>query len=347
MPTQHDIARRCRVSRSTVAAVLSKRPSTAVVGDRTRQRVLKTAAALGYRPNAAARSLRSGRTFALALAVPNFSAMRGAISSRIFEGVGQEAMDLGYSVSICHYDEAHMPSSLERMLQESRFDGVLLYGDNESDSDPREAILARMGVPFVELEKNRSEYPAVAFDNIGGVRLAVDHLVGHGRRRLAVIATHGGFSRERLLGFQRALRAHGLDADPRLTVKLPLGYSDAGRPGVLALLESGAPFDALFCVTDDIAMGAIQTLVEHGRRVPEDVAVVGFDDAPSAWLSNPALTSVQQDGVALGRAAVELLVRGLAGEAPKSRPQVLPTRLAVRRSCGCGREPAKFIGKTV
>jgi LacI family transcriptional regulator len=333
-PTQSDIARHCKVSRSTVAAVLGARSSTAVVSEAVRKRVLEVAESLGYRPHAAARSLRVGRTLSLALAVPNFSAVLGTVRARQLEGAGEQATAMGYSLAVCPYDETDMEASLQRLLAESRFDGVLIYGAHRLRKDPREGILAKLGVPCVSLETTDSESMALAFDGFNGARMAVEHLLEHGRRRIVYVGVDDVFSVQRFEGYKAALQAGDVAVDQQLVLSVG-DYGQGGDRVVKNLLSRQASFDAMFCASDEIAMGAVQSLAERGVRVPEDVAVIGFDDMAAAKLFNPALTTVRQDGATMGREAVRMVVGAINGEVASKALRVLPVDLMVRRSCGC------------
>ena len=182
--------------------------------------------------------------------------------------------------------------------------------------------------------------PTLAADNTSGILAAMAHLVGHGHRRIAFIAGSpedcDGDSGDRLRAYQVALRAHGLAADPRLMAYgrhvYAVGYAAMGQ-----ILAGGAPFTAVLASNDESALGAIQALTEAGRRIPQDVAVIGFDDRPESAVQQPALSSVRIPLHRMGYRAVELLVQMIEGGVASAEPVRVPTRLVLRESCGCGR----------
>ncbi len=332
----------CSVSRSTVAAVLRNKPSTAAISEATRQKVLAAARQLSYRPHAAAFSLRTRRTHTIAIAVPYLPLLTGTITGRILQGVGQRAQSLGYDLNICSYQEGpEARTTFTRLFRESRYDGVLFYGDSATGhDDPREIILSELEVPHVVLEKSARRSVSIAFDNIAGAQQAVAHLASTGHRRIAYVGNSEtvSYCRERLQGYRQALAAAGLKFDPQLVFRLHAAedadYVACGRSAAMANIQRQVDFDAAFCVCDATALGMIQTLLRHGARVPEDVAVVGFDDSMAAALATPSLTTVRQDGVAMGQEAVNLLHTLINGHQLENQAVRIPVKLIVRESSG-------------
>lgn len=330
----------CSVSRSTVAAVLRNKPSTAAISEATRQKVLAAARQLSYRPHAAAFSLRTRRTHTIAIAVPYLPLLTGTITGRILQGVGQRAQSLGYDLNICSYQEGpEARTTFTRLFRESRYDGVLFYGDSATGhDDPREIILSELAVPHVVLEKSSRRSVSIAFDNIDGARQAVAHLASLGHRRIAYVGNSESvmYCRERLQGYRQALAESGLVFDPELVFPLnspeDTDYVACGRSAAMARIRRHSDYDAAFCVCDATALGMIQTLLRHGTHVPRDVAVVGFDDSMAAALTTPSLTTVRQDGVAMGEEAVTLLHSLINGQQPVTRTIRIPVNLIVRES---------------
>lgn len=332
--TQHDIARHLKVSRSTVAAVLRNDPKFSFT-EATRLRVQQAARELDYQPHSSARALRGGRTHTLALAIPQFAAIGGAIQSQNLRGMGEAAQQMGYAVTICTYGTVRqMKPTFERLMRESRFDGVVMHGDDTCQDDPREKIVEEFGLPCVVLERRSPRSAWVDFDNHAGGAMATRHLIERGRHRVALI---GAWYPQRREGYLDALREAGLPFEERLIwprlSREP--YDHVGRSAVEGLFAAGARCpDALFCGTDEIALAAIATLSERGLRVPEDVAVVGYDDSVMARYANPSLTSVRQDGVEMGRQAVRLLIQFIENPSGPVEHVVLEPTLTIRRSCG-------------
>ena len=176
-------------------------------------------------------------------------------------------------------------------------------------------------------------------DNSNGIRDAVLHLVEHGHRRIAFVAGkehRGSDSADRLRAFQRAMKEVGLAPNPRLIAYGEHDYT-LGAAAMRRILERGSPFTAFIASNDHSCLGAIEALREAGLRVPEDVAAIGFDDVLDARSSTPSLTTVRHPTFTLGYRAVETTLDLIEGKAP-ALPVVVPTRLIVRQSCGCGRD---------
>ncbi|MBN1313532.1 MAG: substrate-binding domain-containing protein [Anaerolineae bacterium] len=183
----------------------------------------------------------------------------------------------------------------------------------------------------------------VAIDNIGGVRQAIHHLLDHGHRQIAFIAgkaRRSGDSLERLLAYQDALREAGLEIDERL-IALKQRWSSSSRMAMQQILDSGAPFTAVLASNDFSALDAIEALREAGRRVPDDVAVIGFDDRLHARGAQPPLTTVRHPTFELGFRATHFLIDRITGKQNCEEPARIATQLVIRRSCGC--QPAARI----
>jgi LacI family transcriptional regulator len=335
-PTQRDVAELAGVSRSTVAAVVGRNPSTSVIGECTRDRVRAAARKLGYRAHSAAVTLRSGRTHNLVLAVPRMKAVGGDICLQILEGLGDRAKARGYTLSICCYDHADdVSASLYTALKESRFDGVAFYASGNSDEDPRAQTLNEMGIPFVVLQSYSERNPSVAFDDAAGMRAGVNHLLAQGRRDVAFLGLESPWSQSRRQTVVAALADAGLEIGGTCTFTSQ-SDADDNIGGLHQQMANAGAFDAIVCASDRLACLALQALWRLGRRCPEDVAVIGCDDAPIAQLSVPPLTTVRLDGVAMGWRAVDILLAAIDGRPEKPLSVVLSTELVVRESCGGG-----------
>ncbi len=196
--------------------------------------------------------------------------------------------------------------------------------------------LAGEGHPIVFVASGENG-PTITVDNEGGVYQAIAHLVEHGHRRIAFIAgfsAHFSDSDYRLAAYQTAVRDYGLEADPRLVANG--GYNvSGGHAAMTEILDSGAPFTAVLAFNDEAAIGAMQALRERGIKIPAEVAVIGFDNRLEAPAQIPPLTSVQQPLIEMGRQALELLLNYIEGRADPPALIRVPTRLAIRQSCGC------------
>jgi LacI family transcriptional regulator len=339
MVTIVDVARRARVSASTVSHVIN---GTRAVAPATRRRVEAAIAAVAYRPNALARSLRSGRSHTLGLLLPDSG-------NPFFAEVGREiqlaAFDAGLSVFLCNTEND--PEKEQRsvgVLTRTRVDGLVLVAVDDRGDALR--ALVRQRVPVVVMDRERPDLAldTVLTDHREGGRLATRHLAALGHRRIGVVAGPRGLSPSelRLAGHRRALAEAGLPAAPEL-VRHGDFHPESGRAAARALLALARPPTAILACNDLMAMGVLRAAAEAGRRVPEDLAVVGYDDIELAAFTVPPLTTVAQPRREMGRAAVRLLVNRLADPGLPPQQALLPVALAVRRSCGAaaGGAPAR------
>jgi DNA-binding LacI/PurR family transcriptional regulator len=328
-PTLEEVARRAGVSRATVSRVVNG--STTVAGP-IQEAVRRAVAELGYVPNLAARSLVTHRTDSVALVLPE-AATRvfsdDQVFPRIIQGVSREleAADKQLVLMLAGSPAGH--ARVRRYTTGGHVDGVLfasLHG-----ADPLPGALAALGIPVVCSGRplGGEPVPYVDVDHARGVSRAVGHLIDSGRRRIATIAGPQDMVAgiERLTGYRDTVAAAGL---PEL-----VGYGDftreSGAAAMRDLLDRHPDLDAVFAASDLMAHAALRTLREAGRRVPRDVAVIGFDDIESTAYTDPPLTTVRQPIEEIGRAMTRLLLRLAAGEAIE--PTVLlPTDLVVRES---------------
>ncbi|MFM6950276.1 MAG: LacI family DNA-binding transcriptional regulator [Novosphingobium sp.] len=333
-PTSFDIAYLAGVSQPTVSRALRGSKSVSLA---TRQRIQEIARELNYSVDKNASSLRSQRSHTIALLFfedptpdganinPFFLAMLGAIT----RATANRGLDLLISFQKME-DDWHT-----RYQDSHRADGLILlgYGDYTAYTE-RLAELVEHDTRFVrwgsvEVEKIGS---TVGTDNVAAGRLAGEHLLGLGRKRIAFIGQadeHYPEFADRYRGLGEAMGAAGLVADPALQVPALSSEGD-GRAAIKALLERGAEFDAVFAASDLIAIGAMRALADAGIKVPDDVAVMGFDDIPAASLTNPPLTTVQQDLIAAGELLVETLAEQIENRVSTNR--VLAPRLMIRAS---------------
>lgn len=333
-PTSFDIAYLAGVSQPTVSRALRGSKSVSLA---TRQRIQEIARELNYSVDKNASSLRSQRSNTIALLFfedptpdganinPFFLAMLGAIT----RATANRGLDLLISFQKME-DDWHT-----RYQDSHRADGLILlgYGDYTLYIE-RLTALVESDTRFVRWGSVREDTigATVGTDNVAAGRLAGEHLLGLGRRKIAFLGQadeHYPEFADRYRGLGDALAAAGLVADPALQVDA-LSSEEQGRAAARALIAGGAAFDAVFAASDLIAIGAMRALAEAGRSIPGDVAVVGFDDIPAANLTNPPLTTVQQDLVAAGELLVETLAEQI--EDHPGHNLSLPPRLIVRAS---------------
>jgi DNA-binding LacI/PurR family transcriptional regulator len=331
-PTIADVARRAEVSIATVSRVLNR---TAPVDPETAARVRAVVADLNYVPHAAARTLASRKTDTLGLLLPEIG---GEFFQPLLRGIEAVASEAGYDLLIHSTRMPRTENAPWRPLGEHNTDGLLIFTDSV---DLHELTrLDRIGFPIVLLHQTPPrtlDIPVVTVENQSGAENLVGHLIEvHGRSRIVFLQGPEGHedSRWREKGYRQALNKRGLPFDPQLVARGEFS-PDKARDAVMALLHDGVEFDAIFSGDDDSAIGVIQALHQAGRKVPEDVAVVGFDDSIFAQMLTPPLTTVRAPMEQVGSEAVRQLVRLIRGEEVEPR-LVLPTELVIRRSCGCG-----------
>ena len=330
-PTLEEVARHAGVGRGTASRVVN---GASQVSDATRAKVLKAVDELGYVPNRAARSLVTRRTESVALVVSESDERFFAepFFAAIVRGVSTGLASTGYRLLLSIQQNPQDRGRIESFLTPHHVDGVLLLSLHGDDQLPR--TLEERGLPAVLGGRPAGAEPAcyVDVDNEAGAVLAVEHLLRGGRRQVATVAGPQDMSAGigRLTGYRRALADAGVAADEELVAYGDFG-EESGADAATALLARRPDLDAVFAASDLMALGVLRSLASHGRTVPGDVAVVGFDDSPSARHSVPPLTTVHQPVEAMGLEMVRLLTARMAGE-PVEQRVVLDPHLVVRQS---------------
>ncbi|MCR8945224.1 LacI family DNA-binding transcriptional regulator [Streptomyces bacillaris] len=331
-PTLEEVAARAGVGRGTASRVINGSPR---VSEATREAVEAAVAELGYVPNRAARALAGNRTDAIALVVPEPETRFFAepYFSAIVRGVGAALADTEMQLLLTLAGNDRERRRLAQYLTAHRVDGVLLVAVHADDPLPE--LLEQLGMPCVISGARHAAEPlaSVDSDNFEGARAAVAHLVSRGRRRVATITgrleVYG--AQRRLDGYRAALATAGLPPDERLIA--PADFTEEGGARAMRELLARRPdLDAVFAASDVMAAGARQVLREADRRIPEDVALIGFDDSVVARHMHPPLTSVRQPIEEMGRRMAELLLEEIAGRSGERPTVVLPTELVVRDS---------------
>jgi DNA-binding LacI/PurR family transcriptional regulator len=326
-----DVARAAGVSIKTVSNVVNDYP---FVRPETRSKVQSVIDELGYRPNLSARRLRRGRSGLVALSIPEISAPYFA---ELADEVVTAAEERGLTVLI---DKTGGQRGHEQQtaagIRDDMVDGTIASPLAMTAADVE--LLAQTH-PIVLLgERLAHVVDHVAIDSVSAARTATRHLLDQGRRRVAVIGTGPAVTntgRLRLHGYQEALADVGLRAEPELEGDAQWYHRPDGYAAMQGILARRPDVDGVFCFNDLLAIGALRALREAGRRVPADVAVVGFDDIEECQYTAPPLTSVAPDKPAIARAAVDLLVRRMDGETLTEPQEVFPPyRLVIRESSG-------------
>ncbi|MEU6499815.1 LacI family DNA-binding transcriptional regulator [Streptomyces californicus] len=323
-----DVAAEAGVSVATVSRVLNGHPS---VSQEARTRVLAAVDALGYRPNAVARSLRTAQTRTLGLVI---SDVLNPYFTELARFVEEEARALGYSVIIGNADERpDLQDHHVRTLIDRRIDGLLVSPADGGTPLLRDVALSGTPMVFVDRWIPGIDVPVVRADGTGAVRDLVAHLHGLGHRRLAIIAGPAATTTgdERVEAFRGALRDHGL-ALPDAYIGQGDFQAASGRRATEGFLELAEPPEVVFAADNLMALGALDAIRARGLRVPDDIALAAFDDIPWFVHTGPPITAVAQPTADLARAAVRALADRIEGRTPQS--VTLPARLVVRRSCG-------------
>ncbi len=329
--TLEEVARSAGVSRATVSRVINGSPK---VSSEAKRAVKVAVRKLGYAPNRAARSLVTRRADAVGLLVAESEhrVFGEPFFASLVRGVSRELSTTEVQLVLLLTHSADERNRVERFLS-THLDGVLLVSAHSDD--PLFEALARSGLPAVLAGRppGPTSLPYVDADNLGGARLAVEHLVGRGRERIATITGTLDMSVgvDRLSGYRQGLEAAGLESDDRLEAIGDFGTA-SGERGARELLDQRPEIDAVFAASDLMAVGALRALEAAGRHVPDDVAVVGFDDSVVAESASPALTSVHQPVEQIGERMVMLLRDAIAGERAVPSATTLATHLTIRES---------------
>lgn len=333
MTTLEEIARLARTSRSTVSRVINADPN---VREATRQRVLDVIQRLNYKPNQAARSLAGGHTHVLGLVIPTgvASVFSDPYFPFLIRGISATCQEHDYSVMLWLAEADYERRTVMQVLQNGFIDGVIV-SSMPIDEKMIEALISSR-LPFI-LVGRHPQHPEISYidvENQAGAWQAVTHLLELGRRRIACLSgplnTIVGIDRQK--GYQTALEAYSIPIDPKLILEGNFSEEDGYR-----LTRSLLPYqpDAIFASSDAMAIGAIRLLHEENLMVPQQVAVIGFDDMPFAARSHPPLTTVRQPILQTGAKAAESLIACIEDPEHAGCSQILlPTELVIRESCG-------------
>ncbi len=331
--TLADIARVAQVSVSTVSRVLSN--PNYPIKEENRQRILKLAEEMGYKPNLVARSLQSNRSHLVGVIVDR---MQSPFAAATVQGIQDGLRNVGYSVSIA-YSNRDQALAIEAInsFYSRQVDGIVIL--NSWLHTYNDAILSLQDRPFVFVNRvfGNCLHNCVGPGDYSGAQLATEHLVNLGHRRVGYVNGMKDWieAQNRLSGYWDALLKHGLPVDETLIKHGDWGV-DSGYQAAQELLALEERPTAIFAANDIMALGAMYAIQEAGLKIPTDVAVVGYDDRDfAAWL-RPALTTIRMPSYEMGQAAARSLLKQIAGEEPEDATQI-PGELIIRESCGANR----------
>ena len=332
MTTIIDVAKKAGVSKTSVSRYLNGKNS-GHMSEKTKERIIQAIKELDYQPNSIARSLKQKSTNVIGLVVNDMSNL---FFLEIIRGIETELKNSGYNLLVCNSDtNVEMELECLKMLEKRQIDGVILIGMNMPVSHI-EKIKTEFPIVLMEREPGKTNLDSVRIDNKVGAYAAVSHLIERGHTRIAHIAGPGiaAMAVERKEAYIECMRDHGLEVLPQYIVsgnyKLESGH--AGMQSLMALEDKPT---AVFCANDYMAMGALRYLMEQGYRVPQDVALVGYDDIMVARMVTPPLTTVRQPVWELAGVAARLLIERI--EHKDSMPEegqtvIMQSKLVVRAS---------------
>lgn len=329
--TLRKLAEHLGLSRTTISMILNDVPEATRFPKETRQRVVESAKKLGYRPNYFARSLGRTRTYLIGVISPDFG---NGFEAAVLSGFERRLLNTGYTSLVATH--LWSPELLQRHVEtlcDRGVEGLLLINSTPNESP---------GIPAVTICTDRCPIwsTRIAIDNAFGIRKAMNHLASLGHREIAFVKgpEGSGDTQERWNAVVATCKTLGVRVDPRLTVQLErlepgTGHAEEGRIAAEDLLRRGKRFTALVAFNDISALGAMTALRDAGRKVPEDVSVIGFDDIEFAGLAFPPLTTIRQPMHEMGATAAELLLRKLANDESVQNIRVRPELIVRSSTC--------------
>ena len=327
--TLKDIAIKAGVSVNTASRALRNNPD---INDGTKKRIIEIAESLGYTPNALAKNLRFRKTKTIGVIIADISS---PFYSNVVKGIEDGAKEKGYSVILCNTDEQYeKEEAAVRVLLEKRVDGLLITPVQKKNGDILN--LKEKRVPFVLVGRYFDDLQTnyIITDDVTGSFLATEHLIKEGHRKILCIngPLHISSAWERLAGYKRALLEYGIQYDQKL-VKGNTTEMEEAYKLIKEILSQGLNFTAIFAYGDVLAFGAMHALREAKLRIPDDMAVVGYDDIKFARVSHPPLTTVRIPRYRLGKKAIDLLVDEIIEKNSKKLNQVtIKPELVIRES---------------
>lgn len=329
MMKMSDVARMANVSPATVSRVL-RQPE--LVSEDTRTKVLKVVEELNYQPHMIARQFRTRETKTILVIVPDISR---SFFSEVLRGIQHMAVSNGYKVILgdSENDLQREKEFIDLLLQKQADGVVLLTARMELSSLERIANQFPMVIACEYYDG--SEVPTVSIDNISSSRKIMEHLIQLGHTRIAHITGPMDviLSRDRLKGYRQALMSHDIEIKPEFIQEGDFSIQ-SGYDQMIKLLSLQSPPTAVFVFNDEMALGAIKAVKKSGMKVPEDIAVVGFDNINIASFFDPEITTIDQPKYEIGKVAMNLLLKLMNGEQLEKTKIVLPDELIVRESCG-------------
>ena len=330
-PTLKDIAQRLNVSISTVSRAIRNSPD---VKPETKKSILALVEEFNYEPNQLALSLRNKQTHTIGVLVPNLD----YVLSMMVRGIDEIALESGYTVMICQSNESYGREILNtRRLLDSLVDGLIISVSSETKTFEHFKKIQEKNIPMVLFDRVTPELkvPSVRIDNEGGGFQATEHLIEQGYKRIAILAGPENLeiSNRRMDGYLNALRKHNIKIDESLIFHCDFNQ-DYAFFATQELLSMKKKPDAIFTISDRLAIGAMLAIKQKGLNMPHDIGLVGFNDEPILNLVSPTISSVEMPSFELGKLAAKLFIEALhnVDDDMSSIEKVLKTKLFVRES---------------
>lgn len=328
-----DVADAAGVSTATVSRVLANKPH---VRAEVKERVMAVVKKLNYQPNRVAQNLRANTSRIIALIVAD---IENPFFQRVSRAVDDAAQELGYNVMLCNTDED--PAKEKRCLDMLRVEnvaGIILSPTIKGIDNFTETYSLNIPMVMIDRHVKNFEVDNVLIDNISSTKTIVSHLIEHGYRRIAgVFGAESTTGKERRDGFLKALKDHDIKPIHEL-IKFSDPKEDDGFKTAMKLFQLKDRPDAIFTSNSLLAAGILRAIRECKLSIPEDIAVVSFDDTSWAKLLEPALTVIEQPTYDIGRTATEMLIKRINDPTRSNREVILKTKLIIRQSCGCSRD---------
>jgi LacI family transcriptional regulator len=338
--TSRQVAQLAGVSQTTVSFVLNN-VERANISPETRRKVLQVAQELNYVPDVTARSLARGHgnNIALVLEQPHQQVYLDEYIPKILTGIHQITRSYGFRILFEWVEDITQHNVFTDLLHSKEADGIIVNFNGYDEQTIQQTIhYTQQGLHIVTLDNIHQDVYSVTVDKLSGVRLAIQHLIELGHERIACIsyAPPGNFHADnRLRVFRETLENAHVVFDESL-VRYGAFDPETGYSAMKSLLQNTPLPTAVFGMNDVMAMGALTAIHEHGLRVPDDIAVVGFDDIRLARYTTPSLTTIMEPDVEHGRNAAEMLIALVTGKTPPEKHITLNTELVIRESCGAG-----------
>ena len=320
-----DVAEAAGVSTATVSRVLS---NGLHVRPEVRERVMAAVERLGYRPNLVARSLRAQQSNTIGLIVSDIS---NPFFTALSRAVEDTAYEQGFSVLLCNTDEDPEKEAIYlNLMRDTSVAGAIMSPTRKTVANFAESNLP---LPIVVVDRfiSNGDVDTVLLDNVDAAYRLITHLIERGYRRIAALCSEMSTGLERQVGYEKALRAHGLAPKSEYMKYVP-PKSEAGYAATLKMLDVAEPPDALFTINSLIAEGALQAIRERNLTIPDDIALVTFDDTTWSSLVQPPITLIAQPTYEIGKTAAELLIQRIADPGRPTRQVILKGQLLVRGS---------------